>query len=156
LEPVAAFAVSSAVSTLADAACVVALVASVAVGVATGRDQFFPWLATARRACVVVTGSLVASSFLNAVDRWALVLACLGFLAALQAVAIGFASLAPLRAYLDRHTAAGEPIWWADFERRFGRYVARRTRRGRLRRMGDRAAAAPLVEREDDVERSEP
>ncbi len=156
MEPVAALAVSSAVAILADAACVVALVASVAVGVATGRDQFFPWLATGRRACVVVTGALVASSFVNAVDRWALVLACLGCLAALQAVAMGFASLAPLRAYLDCRTAAGEPIWWDDFERRFGRYVARRSRRGRLRRIGNRAAEAPLVAREDDVERSEP
>ena len=59
MEPVAVFSVSRVVSVLADAACVIALVTSVEVAVATGRDQFFPWLATARRACVVVTGALV-------------------------------------------------------------------------------------------------
>ena len=155
MEPVAVVAVSAAISVLADAACVLALVVSVAVAVATGTDRVFPVLASARRWCVVVTGALVASSLVNAVDRWALVVACLGFLVALQAVAIGFASPAPLRAYLDRHTDTGEPIWWADFERRFDRYATRRSRRGRLRRIGDRAAAVPL-EGEEDVERSEP
>lgn len=155
MEPVSVLAVSSAVSVVADAACVVACVASVAVVVATGRERFFPALAPARVACVVVTGLLVASSFVDAVDRWALVLACLGFLVGLQAFALAFGQLAPLRAYLDRRTAAGEPVWWADFERRFGRYVARRDRRGRLWRIGNRAFEAPLVEREDDVERSE-
>jgi hypothetical protein len=156
MEPVAVLAVSRAVSVLADAASVLALAASVGVAVATGRNQFFRSLAPARLACVAVTGALAASSLVDVVDRWASVLACLGFLVALQAVAIAFASLAPLRADLDRRTATGEPIWWADFERRFGRYVARRSRRGRPRRIGNRAAEAPLVEREDDVERSEP
>ena len=154
MEPVTVLAVSSAVSVTVDVACVVAFLASVAVLAATVREQFFPALAPARVACVVVTGVLVASSLVDAVDRWALVLACLGFLVGLQGLALAFGQLAPLRAYLGRRTAAGEPVWWADFERSFGRYVARRNRRGRLWRTGNRAFEAPLVDREDDVERS--
>jgi len=156
MEPVVAVVVSNAVLAVVDSACVIAFIGSVGVLVATGREeQFFPWLASARVVCVVVTGVLAASSLVDAVDRWALVLACLGFLFSLQAVALAFGQLAPLRSYLDRRTAAGEPVWWADFERSFGRYVARRNRRGRLWRIGNRASEAPLVEREDDVERSE-
>jgi hypothetical protein len=147
MEPVAVLAVSSAVSVAADAACVVALV------VITGSERFVPAIAPARLACVVVTGLLVVSSLLDVVDRWALALACLGLLIGLQAVALAFGQLAPLRAYLDRRTASGEPVWWSDFERGFGRYVARRERRGRLCRA--RASGVGPLEPEDRVERSE-
>lgn len=153
MEPVAVLAVSSAVSVAADAACVVALVVSVALVVITGSERFVPAIAPARLACVVVTGLLVVSSLLDVVDRWALALACLGLLIGLQAVALAFGQLAPLRAYLDRRTASGEPVWWSDFERGFGRYVARRERRGRLCR--GRASGVGPLEPEDRVERSE-
>jgi hypothetical protein len=112
-----------------------------------------PAIAPARLACVVVAGLLVASSLLDVVDRWALALACVGFLVGLQAVALAFGQLAPLRAYLDRRTASGEPVWWSDFERGFGRYVARRDRRGRLWRR--RVSEARPLDPEDRVERSE-
>jgi hypothetical protein len=69
MEPVAVLAVSDAISPVADAACVVAFVAGVAVVVATGRERCFPALAPARLACVVVMGLLVASSLVGAVDR---------------------------------------------------------------------------------------
>ena len=48
MEPVTVLAVSSAVSVIADVACVAAFVASVAVLAATVREQFFPALAPAR------------------------------------------------------------------------------------------------------------
>jgi len=153
MEPVSVFAVSSAVSVIADAVCVVAFVVSVALVVITGSERFAPAIAPARLACVVVTGLLVASSLLDVVDRWALALACLGFLIGLQAVALAFGQIAPLRVYLDRRTASGEPAWWRDFERGFGRYVARRDRRGRLWR--SRASEARPLEPEDRIERSE-
>jgi hypothetical protein len=70
-------------------------------------------------------------------------------------MALAFGQLASLRVYLDRRTGAGEPAWWSDFERGFGRYVARRDRRGRLRRIRTRSPEAPRHQRENDVEPSE-
>ena len=106
----------NAVSVVADAGCVVAFIASVAVVVANGMERSVPALAPARLGCVVVTGLLVASSLAMS-STAALVLACLGFLLGLQAVALAFGQLAPLRAYLERRTATRELAGWVDFER---------------------------------------
>jgi hypothetical protein len=152
MEPVAVLAVSRAASIAADAACVIAFVASVAVVVVTGLEKPVPRLAAARLACVVVTGVLVGSSLAGFVDRWGLALACVAFLVSLQAVALAFGRLAPLQSFLDRLTAEGE-AGWADFERSFQRYVARRDHRCRLWR--SRASEPSLFEPEDRVERSE-
>ena len=114
MEPAAVLAVSRAVSVAADAACVTAFVASVAVVIVTGLEQPLPRLAAARLACVIVTGALVGSSLVGLVDRWGLALVCVAFLVSLQAVALAFGRLAPLQSWLDRATAEGEAGWAAS------------------------------------------
>ena len=152
MESVADLAGTRAASIAADAACVIALVASVSAVIATGLKKQVPRLGAARLACVVVTGVLIGSSLVNLVDRWGLALACAAFLVSLQAVALALGRLALLQSFLDRPTAEGE-AGRADFERSFQRYVARRHRRGRPWR--SRASDPRLFEREARVERSE-
>jgi hypothetical protein len=125
MEPIAVLAVGGVVTGVVDAAAVVALPVSVAVAVLTGRQAVIPWLGQARAACVVLSGLLVASTFTGAIDRWALVPASLAFLISLQAIALAFGQLAPLRSYLERRTADGEPMWWIEFEKGFRRHTAR-------------------------------
>lgn len=143
MESVAVLAASSAVSVAVDALSVVAFAASVTLMLVTARETCVPALREGRPACMLVTGVLVTATFADATDRWALVLACLGFLISLQAIALAFGQLAPLRAYLDRRTAGGEAAWWDDFERGFERYVVRRRHLSRLRRLGPRTREAP-------------
>lgn len=101
-----------------------AFVASVAVLVLTARETEAPRLGLARGCCAVLAGVLVGTSFWGAVTNWALALSCLGLMLSLEAVALAFGRLAPLRSYLARETVDGEPGWWGEFERGFRRYSA--------------------------------
>jgi len=106
-----------------SALSVIGLLLSLAALVLTAREVELPRLGLVRWGCTVLTGLLVAASLVGAVRQWALALSCIGFLVSLQATALRFGVLKPLRAYLERGTPEGDPGWWSEFERDMRRYA---------------------------------
>ena len=137
-----------------DVLSIVVLLASVAALLATARERETRELRAARPVCALVSGLLVASSLVGLVDRWALVVSCMAFLASVQAIALNFGYVAPLQSYLDRRARDGDGAFWEESERGFARHVARRHRWARLRRARRSLPETPAGDAKDRVERS--
>ena len=88
-----------------------------------------------RTACTLVSGALVATSFLGWPGPLSLTLSCVGFLLGLQAIAIEFARQPTLRDYLARRRNGDDPGWWREFESAF--WLAVSTRRRQDESAGD-------------------
>lgn len=139
---------------VADALSIVVLLASVAALLLTASERETRELRAARPICALASALLVASSLIELVDRWALVVSCMAFLASVQAMALKFGYVASLQSYLDRHARDGEGAFWDEFERGFARHVARRRRWARLRRARMSLPETPAGDAKDRVKRS--
>jgi hypothetical protein len=106
------------------AASVALLVGSLVGLILTARQADTPRLPAMRAACVPLGAAIVVATVVSGGPRWALAVGCLGFLLALEAVALRFGQVRSLESYLSRVGSDDEPFWWPEFERSFRRYSA--------------------------------
>ena len=91
-----------------DALSIVVMLVSVAALLVTARERESRALRPARPVCALFGGLLVASSLVDLVDRWALVVSCMAFLVSVQAMALKLGYVPSLQSYLDRRARSGE------------------------------------------------
>jgi hypothetical protein len=118
--PAASIVLSDALSALSA----IAFIAAAAALIVSITEVPLPRAALLRHGSALLSGLLLGASQLHRIPPWALALSCLGFLMSVQAMAIEFGRIKPLRSYLSRRPAGEDPAWWAEFERSFWRHVS--------------------------------
>jgi hypothetical protein len=74
------------------------------------------WL---RIASLLLSAAMILVTALDGAQPVSAIMSCIGFLVALQAIAIEFARLPSLHDYAADPSDSGEPLWWQDFEKEF-------------------------------------